>query len=218
MPRHATSLPAEYFDAKYGADPDPWRFATSAYERDKYAATLAALPRARYACALEVGCAIGVLTAELAERCDRLVAVDVAPVALDQARARCAALPNVLIEAARVPGEWPEGRFDLILMSEVVYYLDGDDVERLARRVAAALLGSADIVLVHWTGETDYPLTGDEAAERFIRATVPFARPIHRSRTDAYRLDVLRTGSPEGDGAGEPRGAPGGSAPGAGSA
>lgn len=218
MPRHATSLPAEYFDAKYGTDPDPWRFATSDYERAKYAATLAALPRARYESALEVGCAIGVLTPALAPRCDRLVAVDVAPVALEQARARCAELSNVWIQAARVPGDWPEGSYDLILLSEVVYYLDGEDVERLGRRVGVSCRASTDIVLVHWTGETDYPLTGDEAAETFIRATAPFARPIHRSRTDAYRLDVLRTGSPGADGAGEPRGAPDGSEPEAGSA
>ena len=32
-----------YFERLYARDPDPWRFATSEYERDKYAATLAAL-------------------------------------------------------------------------------------------------------------------------------------------------------------------------------
>lgn len=61
MTRHATSLPPDYFDVRYAADPDPWNFAGSPYERDKYAATLAALPRERYASALEVGCSIGVL-------------------------------------------------------------------------------------------------------------------------------------------------------------
>lgn len=158
------------------------------------------------------------LTAALAPRCDRLVAVDVAPVALEQARARCADLPNVRIETARVPDDWPEGCFDLILLSEVVYYLDRDDVKRLSRRIEASLHGSTDIVLVHWTGETDYPLTGDEAAEALIRATERFARPIHRSRTDAYRLDVLVTAVPAGDAASAPRAGRAGSAPGAGSA
>ncbi|MGL6044624.1 MAG: SAM-dependent methyltransferase, partial [Sandaracinobacteroides sp.] len=63
------SLPPAYFDALYRDDPDPWRFATSGYEAGKYAATMDALPRGRYGSALEVGCSIGVLTAELARRC-----------------------------------------------------------------------------------------------------------------------------------------------------
>ena len=72
------SLPPSYFEALYASDPDPWRFASSDYERDKYAATLAALPRQLYRSGLEVGCSIGVLTAMLASRCRRLLAVDVA--------------------------------------------------------------------------------------------------------------------------------------------
>ena len=43
--RPAASLPAAYFEAIYERDPDPWRFQTSAYERAKYDATLAALGR-----------------------------------------------------------------------------------------------------------------------------------------------------------------------------
>ena len=54
MSRHAGSLTPSYFEGLYAADPDPWRFATSDYERDKYAATLAALPRRHYARALDV--------------------------------------------------------------------------------------------------------------------------------------------------------------------
>ncbi|MFC7609312.1 SAM-dependent methyltransferase [Teichococcus aestuarii] len=65
------SLPAAYFEALYAADPDPWRFRDSAYEAGKYAATLAALERPRYGRVLEVGCSIGVLTKQLAGRCDR---------------------------------------------------------------------------------------------------------------------------------------------------
>jgi SAM-dependent methyltransferase len=191
MTRHATSLPPDYFDARYAADPDPWQFATSAYEREKYAATLEALPRARYAAALEVGCSIGVLTALLAGRCDALVSLDLADRALDQARTRCRALPHVRFVQAQVPGQWPEGTFDLILLSEVVYYLDAGDVARLAARVRACLRPGGDVVLVHWTGETHYPLSGDAAAERFIADAAAFLSVRRQARTDKYRLDVL---------------------------
>ena len=76
MSRRKASLPSAYFEAIYQADADPWRFATSDYEREKYAATLAALPLQAYRSGFEVGCSIGVLTSQLARRCDRLLAVD----------------------------------------------------------------------------------------------------------------------------------------------
>jgi SAM-dependent methyltransferase len=190
--RHAESLPPAYFEERYAADPDPWRFATSDYERAKYAATLAALPRPRYAAALEVGCSIGVLTRQLAGRCDALLALDVAPTALAAARARCADRPGVAFAEMTVPAQWPDGRFDLILLSEVLYYLDRADLARLGRRVRDALAPGGDCVLVHWLGETHYPLTGDEAAGGLIADLAGAAALVHGERTDAYRLDVLR--------------------------
>lgn len=187
------SLPAGYFEALYAREPDPWSFETSAYERGKYDATLAALPRARYGRALEVGCSIGVLTADLAPRCDRLIALDAAEAPLLRARERLAPLPHVAFARARVPAEWPDGAaaFDLILLSEVVYYLDAADVERLAGRVRDALAPGGDVLLVHWTGETDYPLSGDEAVQRFVAAS-PGLSPIRAERAERYRLDLLR--------------------------
>ena len=77
---------------------DPWKFATSAYERGKYTLTLNAMPNSRYRSALEVGCSIGVLTRSLASRCDAVVAIDAAQTALVEARRRCADLPGVRFE------------------------------------------------------------------------------------------------------------------------
>ena len=191
MTRHAGTLPPSYFDELYAGDPDPWQFETSDYERGKYAATLAALPRARYASALEVGCSIGVLTRQLAERCDVLVSLDLAEQALDRARARCQDLAHVDLRRAQVPNEWPEGKFELILLSEVVYYLDAGDVDRLVARVHDALAAGGDVVLVHWTGETHYPLTGDAAAELFIAGSGDFLRVTRQSQAEKYRIDVL---------------------------
>ncbi|MGG5886673.1 SAM-dependent methyltransferase [Falsiroseomonas sp. HC035] len=193
------SLPVDYFDALYAKSPDPWAFETSPYERAKYAATLAALPRPRYGRALEVGCAIGVLTALLAPRCEALLALDGAEAALEQARLRVAALPQVRIRRAWVPGDWPQaegpqadGPFDLILLSEVIYYLQAAEVADLARRVRETAAPGADILAVHWTGETDYPMTGDAAAEAFIAALGPKVRILRQDRQPEYRLDLLR--------------------------
>ena len=194
MSRHTRTLPGDYFAGMYASDPDPWRFATSAYERDKYAATLAALPQARYRAAFEPACAIGVFTRALSERCDRLLASDLVPAAVAAARERCADRPSIEIRQGSVPADWPEGRFDLIVLSEFLYFLAPADLAALVHCVGAAIEPGGDVVLVHWLGVTDYPLSGDEAAESFIREAAPFAGVLHRSRTDAYRLDVLRAG------------------------
>ena len=192
MTRPDRTLPPTYFDAVYTADPDPWKFASSAYERDKYAATLAALPKPRYASAFEIGCSIGVLTSELALRCDALLAVDAALAPLTEARRRCAALSHVRLEQTFVPEQWPNAVFDLILLSEVVYYLCAADVARLAAQVTRSLVFEGDVALVHWTGETDYPLTGDEAAELFIESLDQTVCVTRRERRDGFRLDVMR--------------------------
>ena len=184
-----TSLPPAYFDALYAREPDPWRFATSEYEQAKYAATLEALPRARFASAFEAGCSIGVLTAQLARRCDALLAVDVADAALDQARRACADQPQVRFARMQAPSEWPAGRFDLIVLSEVLYYMSREDVARTADATRASLVPGGLALLVHWTGPTNYPLTADQAAETFFaRATLT---PVAASRTAEYRLDLL---------------------------
>ncbi|GJE56854.1 class I SAM-dependent DNA methyltransferase [Methylobacterium thuringiense] len=197
MTRHPTSLSPAYFAGLYADDPDPWRFATSDYERAKYAATLAALPRPRYASALEVGCSIGVLTRQLGSRCGALTAFDVVSSVLERARVACADQTQIRFLQAAVPGDWPDGRYDLILLSEIAYYLDRADLARLVACVETALLPGGDIVLVHYLGETDYPLSGDAAADGFIQGSAGFAEILAQSRTAEYRLDVLRRAVPE---------------------
>src|ERR1700761_3998891 len=104
MSEHNYATPG-YFDRLYADDPDPWNFASSEYEREKYAATIAALPPGRFARALEVGCSIGVLTRLLAVRCEALLAVDVAESALLQAEERCSDQPWVTFARMAVPAE-----------------------------------------------------------------------------------------------------------------
>lgn len=190
--RHTATLPARYFTDIYAADPDPWRLATSAYERDKYAATLASLPRERYGAALEVGCSIGVFTRALAPRCGALTALDVAPAAIAAARERCADQPQVAFVQGAVPGDWPPGRFDLILLGEVLYFFTQGDLAQVVARVAESLAPGGDCVLVHWLGPQDFPLSGDAAAEGFIAGAAGFAEVIAQSRAPEYRIDVLR--------------------------
>jgi cyclopropane fatty-acyl-phospholipid synthase-like methyltransferase len=156
-------LAVDYFEKIYAASADPWGFASRWYEARKYALTLAALPNRRYARAFEPGCSIGVLTEQLAARCDHVVAADLVPDVAARARARLIDHPNVEVRALAIPDAWPEGRFDLIVLSEVVYYLAADGVAALLARIEDSLEVGGHVVAVHWTGETDYPLSGDEA-------------------------------------------------------
>jgi SAM-dependent methyltransferase len=185
------TLGPEYFDALYTADPDPWKFATSPYERAKYTLTLNAMPKPRYRSALEVGCSIGVLTKSLASRCHAVVAIDAAPIPLAEARRRCADLAGVRFEQMFVPYEWPDGVFELILLSEVIYYLSREDVARLASRVTRSLSRGGSVILVHWTGPTNYPLSGDDAATLFIERIQPTCLLKRGDRYRQFRLDVL---------------------------
>lgn len=157
------SLPPSHFDALYAESPDPWGFAERWYERRKYALTMAALPRERYASAYEPGCSIGVLTGLLAERCDRLLASDGSPAAVSQAARRLADRRNVTVERHWLPDDWPEGSYDLVLLSELLFYLDGEDLDRVLRSAFAGLAVGGSLVVVHWRGvSTDHRRSGDD--------------------------------------------------------
>lgn len=179
------TLPGSYFDEMYAASRDPWGFRDRWYERRKRALTMALLPAERYRTAYEPGCSIGLLTVELAERCDRLLATDIAPAAVEAARGRTRELSHVEIRVATLPGDWPAGRHDLVVLSELGYYLDRTDAADLAGRAA----GGADTLLaVHWRPQVgDYPLAGDDVHELLAAA----ARTAGLTHLAGYRDDDL---------------------------
>jgi len=187
-------LPPAYFEQVYAESDDPWGFATRPYEAAKYRTTLDTLPRDRYRSGFEIGCSIGVLTAQLATRCERLLAVDVAERALAQARERCRALPHVRVERMEVPNTFPDERFDLILVSEVGYYWGWDNLAIAQRKIVEHLEPGGHLLLVHWTPFVDdYPLTGDEVHEEFLAAAEAGngLRHLIGSRHETYRLDLF---------------------------
>ncbi|MEQ8349656.1 MAG: class I SAM-dependent methyltransferase [Sneathiellaceae bacterium] len=189
-----TAMPSvgpEPFERLYRRHADPWGYLSSPYERAKYRHTLQVLPRPRYRAGLEVGCSIGVLGGLLAGRCRDLLGIDFSAVALAQARRRHAGRDGLRFQQCRVPGDFPAGRFDLIVLSEILYFLDRQDLRRLATKVGTALLPGGDLVLVSWLGATDTPLNGDAATDCFLRAAAPPFTVKRRARRKGYRLDLL---------------------------
>ncbi len=187
----------DYFDELYTRDPDPWRYGDSAYEDAKYGLTLASLPCRRFRSALEVGCSIGVLSRKLAMRCDSLLALDVSPVAIGLARRAAGNAPGLKFLLGEVPEDWPVGCYDLIVLSEVLYYLTAAEIATLARLVARDLDPGGHCVLVNWLGDTATPISGTEAAQRFERAFGRCARlgASRRFANAAFRLDLLAKAS-----------------------
>ncbi|UKF81167.1 PIG-L family deacetylase [Clavibacter californiensis] len=186
----ATPSAAERFDAAYARAEDPWRVTTRWYERRKRLATLAALPDERYRRALEIGCSIGVTTAGLAERVDELLAVDVAPTAVERARVRLADAPHVRLEVRDMGADWPAGQFDLVVMSEVGYYLDDAAFDRVLAALPGALGATGTLVACHWRHpEGDFRRTGDEVHARL--AAVPGLHVLARHEEDDFLLEVL---------------------------
>jgi SAM-dependent methyltransferase len=183
------SLDATYFDSIYAEADDPWHFATSSYEARKYAATVEMLGPALYARGLEIGCSIGVLSRLLAERCHELLSLDINARALDRARTRCADRPNVRLELADATKTFPDGPFDLIVLSEVGYYWSDADLSLAQTRIATA--GSrGTLALVHYLPKVDdYLRDGDAVHEAFLH-DARFERR-RAMREELYRIDIL---------------------------
>lgn len=178
----------ERFERIYEGSEDPWGYATSDYEREKYADTIAALPPRVLYTVLEVGCSIGVFTALLAPRCRRLVAIDFSSCALALARERLAGMSRVELEHASFPEQAPSERFDLIICSEVLYYLDAPAFALAVHWLTARLADGASVLAVSWRGEgREEPMSGDQAHDRLTAAL----RRWHAldARRDGYRID-----------------------------
>lgn len=156
-------LPDRYFDDLYAGSADPWGFQDRWYERRKRKLTMALLPRPRYRYGFEPGCSLGVLTEALAGRCDRLLATDVSPAALSAARERLGGQDHVTFRSWALGDAWPDEQFDIVVLSEVLYYLQAPLLREVLPRAVAALAPGGTLLAVHWRHPVaDYPLGGDE--------------------------------------------------------
>lgn len=157
------TLAGNYFDAMYAASDDPWGFQSRWYEQRKYAISLAMLPAPRYRAAFEPACSIGILTAQLARRCERILACDRVAAAVRAATERTTGLPHVTIEERALPAGWPDGSFDLIVFSEFLYYFSDYDLDQILSSAVASLTPGGTLMAVHWRHPVnEHPRSGDE--------------------------------------------------------
>lgn len=184
-----TGVGADHLESLYAATDDPWGFRSSAYEQAKFAATRAALIRPRYRSGLEIGCGNGELARHLAPLCTSYHGVDAVERAL--AAARCT-VPEGRFHRVHLPGRLPGGAHDLIVLSEILYFLDPAGIAALAGQIGHRWHG-AELVCVTWLGPTGHALQGEEAYDLFRLASSRPFRPAARTRF--YRIDVSQGAS-----------------------
>ena len=180
----------EYFESMYSSREDPWGFDERWYERRKYALTLAALGRPRYRRAFEPGCANGALTELLADRCDELVATEMIEKVAERARGRLSGRSGVEVGIATFPDGWPEGGGDLVVWSEIAYYLTPSGADAALDSLERWLAPDGELVAVHYTGPTDYPRQGAEIGEWLDG--VGFLERTVRHDDELFELGVWR--------------------------
>ncbi|MGW7313443.1 class I SAM-dependent methyltransferase [Streptomyces sp. NPDC054854] len=176
---------------------DPWHLAERWYERRKYDLTIAALPRERYRRAFEPACSVGELTRRLAARCDAVLACDRVAPAVETARRRNGAYPHVDIRHMTVPAQWPEGTFDLVVLSELLYYLDAPTVRILLDHTLAALEPGGTLVTAHWNHAVPEHLSIGSDIARSLAGT-PGLRLLADHREDDFVLQVHQRLLPNG--------------------
>ena len=191
------TLESGYFDSMYAASADPWGFTERWYEMRKYAISVAMLPQQRYVEAFEPGCSIGVLTELLAARCARLLSCDVAMAAVSTAAARTAHLSQVRVERRAIPRDWPGGTFDLIVLSELLYYFGGADLDRVLDLAVAALRPGGSLLAVHWLHPVaEYPRSGEEVHGELAMVAGLARLAEHRERDFLAEVYVRTDGEP----------------------
>jgi hypothetical protein len=188
-------LPDAYFDRMYEASADPWQLQERWYEHRKFAITLALLPLPRFRHAFEPGCSVGVLTEQLAGRCDHVTATDLVPAALAVAGRRLEGAgvgEAVTLLRRSLDEDWPATDFDLIVLSEVGYYLEAAALREMLDRELPRLTNPATIVAAHWRHPVaDYPMTGDETND--VIAATPGLHRIGGYRDDDVAVDIFDT-------------------------
>lgn len=180
-------VPLSHLTGLYSGTDDPWNFRSSAYEAAKFAATVRALPRPAYRHCLELGCGNGELARRLAAVCEAYTGLDAVDTVLDAARL---AVPHGRFVQGYLPCPLPAGAYDLVVLSEILYFLDPPTLAGLAQQVDS-LWPAADVIAVSWCGPSGNDLEGGTATEIFARSTRR-AAVLVPGDDPSYRIDLFR--------------------------
>ena len=196
------TAPIDGFDALYRDSPDPWGTQTRWYERRKRDLLMAALPRQRYASAYEAGCGTGHITRSLAPRCDSLLASDASQEAIALTKGATRGFGNVVVARHRLPEDWPRRAFDLVVLSELIYFVDATQCAAIADAARTSAGAHGLVVVCNWRAMIEgYGHTGVEAHARFEKR-LDLSRTFHYGDADfilsGWSADTLSVAGREG--------------------
>ncbi|MGM8885645.1 class I SAM-dependent DNA methyltransferase [Psychrobacter sp. 1U2] len=175
---HQTAAYSEtYFDALYNDNSDPWQYQTRWYEKRKRDICLAILPQANYVNAIELGCGNGVFSELLAERCLSLLSIDGNQKAVELAKQRLANDSSIKVIQGVIPQALADGltdnnqTYDLIVISEILYYLPLTDIDRVITWIKQSLATGGTLLCCHWRYNIDgFEMTGETVHYRLQQA------------------------------------------------
>lgn len=171
---------AEHFEELFASDPDPWSYRSDFEEMRRHRLLLAMLDSPIYERTFEPACATGTLTALLAQRSKELVAWDGSANAIRHARTLLSELPNVHVESRTIPSSWPDGKFNLIVLSDFLYYLPANEITKVALAARSSVAPSGMILSCHWRGVAhDFLTPGGDAVHGVLTDTLGEANGPH---------------------------------------
>ena len=169
--------------------PDPYRIGLNPYEQQKYGTVMDTLAGRRFGRALEVGCGEGDLSVRLAAHTDALLGVDICASAVDRAAAR---VPSATFVRQTLPREMPDGTFDLIVCTDLLYYWEPVTLRVGTAALLDRLRPGGMLLAYHYRGDFGQAGTADRVHEG-LRAAA--ARRGHEARAHRYCNGVGPGGS-----------------------
>jgi len=150
---------------------DPFGFDVHPEEQLKFDRTLEVCGDGPLGRVLELGCAVGTFTEVLAPRATDVLAIDVSQSAVDQVLRRLDGQDHVRAVAMDIPDEFPDETFDLVIASDVLYYLPVPVLQRCVDRIEESLAPGGTFVSVHYVPRMGSVLNGEEAHDVIIAHT-----------------------------------------------
>jgi len=181
------SPPAHVFDGFIDPADDPQTSSSQWYEKRKREILMASLPLRRLGRVLEIGSGGGLVTAGLTQRADTVTAIDSEPASVQSAR-RFVPGDDVRFAVGRMPEDWPSGRFDTVVLSEVGCELSAADLDRVIELIDASTEGC--LVACHSRRYVpEHTQTGD-AVHRALRAMSGWETTVAHEERD-FVLEVF---------------------------
>jgi len=154
---------------------------------------LAVLPKAQYHNAIELGCGNGVFSALLASRCQALLSMDGNKQAVQLAKQHLAESAHLNVIQGVIPNALPTAKshFDLIIISEILYYLSPNDIDIVITWITQNLAVGGTLLCCHWRYAIDgFVMTGETVHQRLCQAFNKGSDAVEPKQGQGQQIDT----------------------------